>query len=64
MDFQAAMLGLSSSGDLFQPHFLGPIDVMASGQHGNHTSNAQTNSISSPSAGSKIPDIVLTGTLT
>ncbi|RUS70806.1 hypothetical protein EGW08_021426, partial [Elysia chlorotica] len=66
---QAAMLGMSSSEDMYQPHFLGPIDVMASGQfnsqltatspNGSRQINPQ-NSNNSPTSGSKIPDIILT----
>ena len=64
------MLGMSSSEDMYQPHFLGPIDVMASGQFNNQPSLTsptgsrhlnQQNSNNSPTSGSKIPDIILTG---
>ncbi|XP_059179343.1 CREB-regulated transcription coactivator 1-like isoform X5 [Physella acuta] len=66
---QAAMLAMSSNDDIFQPHFLGPIDVMASGQFNsqltmssqNNRQMNQQNSLSSPTSGSKIPDIILTG---
>ncbi|KAI8792921.1 CREB-regulated transcription coactivator 1 isoform X1 [Biomphalaria glabrata] len=66
---QAAMLAMSSADDLFQPHFLGPIDVMASGQFNsqitfssnNNRQFNQQNSLTSPNSSSKIPDIILTG---
>ena len=64
------MLGLSSSEEMYQPNFLEPIDVMASGQFnsqltapsptGSRQINPQ-NSNNSPTSGSKIPDIILTG---
>ncbi|GFR80566.1 CREB regulated transcription coactivator 1 [Elysia marginata] len=67
---QAAILGMTSSEDMYQPHFLGPIDVMASGQFNSQptatspTGSRQINqqsSNNSPTSGSKIPDIILTG---
>ncbi|CAG5134422.1 unnamed protein product, partial [Candidula unifasciata] len=64
----AAFLAMSSSDDFFQPHFLGPIDVMASGHCNSQTTMSsannhhmsQHNSLSSPTS-SSIPDIILTG---
>ncbi|BFZ02451.1 hypothetical protein BsWGS_05492 [Bradybaena similaris] len=63
----AAFLAMSSADDLFQPHFLGAIDVMSLGQFNSQPTMSSPsharhiNQQNSMSSGSKIPDIILTG---